>query len=121
MTPTAAQVTVGDATKPLASRIWEHWMPFGTESEAEIVAIASARVPLADVLASGKASGSWKLTRADKLGQVREGALVESHVACSMCLLHHCRVFYPDVLCCMRQVRPCGHISMRIAWLPAMS
>jgi hypothetical protein len=84
-------VTVGDATKPLASRIWEHWMPFGTESEAEVVAIASARAPLADVLASGSASGSWKLTRADKLGQARSA--VHPPLACHWMhahqLLHH--------------------------------
>lgn len=65
------QVTIGDATKPLASRIWENWMPFGSEaSEAEVVDVAWARVPLADVLAAGKASGTWKLSRPDKLGQV---------------------------------------------------
>lgn len=66
------QVTIGDATKPLASRIWENWMPFGTEaSEAEVVDVAWARVPLADILAAGKAAGTWKLSRPDKLGQVR--------------------------------------------------
>ena len=86
-----AQVTVGDATKPLASRIWEHWMPFGTESEAEVVAIASARAPLADVLAAGSASGSWKHTRADKLGQVRSAKgppcmpLSAQHLRCIRC------------------------------------
>ena len=47
-------------------------MPFGSEaSEAEVVDVASARVPLADILVAGKASGTWKLCRPDKLGQVR--------------------------------------------------
>ncbi|CAK0771570.1 hypothetical protein CVIRNUC_003873 [Coccomyxa viridis] len=80
------KVTIGDATKTLASRIWETWIPFGTESETEVTTVASCRIPLADILAAGKAAGTWKLMRPDKLGQTR----------------------------------PCGHISMRCAWLPAL-
>ncbi|CAL8462063.1 g1594 [Coccomyxa elongata] len=81
------KVSIGDATKTLASRIWENWIPFGTETaESEIAVVANARVPLADIFTAGKASGTWKLMRPDLLGQVR----------------------------------PCGHVSMRCAWLPAV-
>ncbi|CAL5228044.1 g11108 [Coccomyxa viridis] len=80
------KVTIGDATKTLASRIWDTWIPFGSESETEVTTVASCRIPLADILAAGKASGTWKMMRPDKLGQTR----------------------------------PCGHISMRCAWLPAL-
>jgi len=52
------QVTIGDATKTLASRIWDTWIPFGTESETEVTTVASCRVPLADILAAGKPSFS---------------------------------------------------------------
>jgi hypothetical protein len=48
------QVTIGDATKTLASRIWDTWIPFGTESETEVTTVASCRIPLADILAAGK-------------------------------------------------------------------
>lgn len=49
-----AQVSVGDATKTLASRIWENWIPFGTETaESEIAVVANARVPLADIFTAG--------------------------------------------------------------------
>ena len=48
------QVTIGDATKTLASRIWDTWIPFGSESETEVTTVASCRIPLADILAAGK-------------------------------------------------------------------
>ena len=48
------QVTIGDATKTLASRIWDTWIPFGTESETEVTTVANCRIPLADILAAGK-------------------------------------------------------------------
>ena len=47
------QVTIGDATKTLASRIWDTWIPFGSESETEVTTVASCRIPLADILAAG--------------------------------------------------------------------
>lgn len=50
----ALQVTIGDATKTLASRIWDTWIPFGSESETEVTTVASCRIPLADILAAGK-------------------------------------------------------------------
>ena len=48
-------MTIGDATKTLASRIWDTWIPFGTESETEVTTVASCRIPLADILSAGKA------------------------------------------------------------------
>ncbi len=47
-------MTIGDATKTLASRIWDTWIPFGSESETEVTTVASCRIPLADILAAGK-------------------------------------------------------------------
>lgn len=47
-------MTIGDATKTLASRIWDTWIPFGTESETEVTTVANCRIPLADILAAGK-------------------------------------------------------------------
>jgi hypothetical protein len=57
------QVSIGDATKTLASRIWENWIPFGSETEAEIAVVATARVPLSDVFSAGKHACQALLTR----------------------------------------------------------
>ena len=47
-------MSIGDATKTLASRIWENWIPFGSETvESEISVVASARLPLADIFSAG--------------------------------------------------------------------
>lgn len=52
----------------------------------EVYGVLQYFLPTPDCNHAGKASGTWKLMRPDKLGQVR----------------------------------PCGHVSMRCAWLPAI-
>lgn len=146
------QVSLGDATKTLASRIWENWIPFGTETaESEIAVVANARVPLADIFTAGMHrilcsidkidSSGRKICKSSRCTRLLQGS------ANRAILLYNCngprrychierpgqsftaslfepgkasgtwKLMRPDKL---GQVRPCGHVSMRCAWLPAV-
>ena len=160
-------MTIGDATKTLASRIWDTWIPFGTESETEVTTVASCRIPLADILAAGKCGFHLRLCKASQAakgltrmenfllgwvcrrthsGKTRVPVMAfsrtqavtrasekpgcHSSISCMSdevkALLGRCagkasgtwKLMRPDKL---GQTRPCGHVSMRSAWLPAIS
>ena len=70
------RVTVFDAARPLATRLWESWLPSGGEAGGGAGAdadVASARICVADVLAAGALGATWRLVSRDRLG-------VEDHV-----------------------------------------
>lgn len=74
------RVVICDAARPLATRLWESWLPSSAEG-ADGGDVASARISIADVLQVGSISATWRLVSKDRVGVEEHCGVVAMRLA----------------------------------------